>query len=170
MKKLLIIPLLLIIGSLIILWLVINPLRRELPILRHAINVNRGQLEAYARIMNQKDKVSEVSQKNQNYWEVVKQTALPRGQELDLITMLESLAEKQGVIQRLRLDESKPMANNDWRQSELFLELESSFVNIAKYLQQLEGLPYLLTLKTIRLNQAGDNNVHVILGGQILWQ
>ena len=96
MKKLLIIPLSLIISSLIILWLIINPLRHELPLLRQTININRGQMEAYLQTLNQKKQISGIDEKNQNNWTTVKQTALPRGQELDLITMLENLAEKQG--------------------------------------------------------------------------
>lgn len=170
LKKIVIIPCLLIIGSLVIWWLAINPLRHQLPTLRQTININRGQLETLTQIANQKKQTSATEDKNHQSWELIKQTALPRGQELTLITSLENMAEKNNITQRLRLDESKAVPNNNWRQSEMFLELESSFANIIMYLKQLESLPYLITFKTIRLNQSGTNNVHVILGGQILWQ
>ncbi|HNZ86568.1 MAG TPA: type 4a pilus biogenesis protein PilO [bacterium] len=85
----------------------------------------------------------------------IESTFLKKGEELDFIKMLESIALKNNINQTIVPETQKENTDNSFSTMNLKLTLTGSFKNVFNYIVEIESLPNYINIKSINITKVG---------------
>lgn len=86
----------------------------------------------------------------------IESTFMNKGEELDLIKILESTAVKNNVIQTIFPEISKEKSDNSFFVMNLKLNLTGSFSNVLAYIKDIETLRNYINIKSINITKSKE--------------
>lgn len=104
-------------------------------------------------------KLSETTERLKSARKIIDQLKsqfLPNGEELELITAVEGIGDKQGVTTRLTMDQGKGLPGLTDYNKTYSLSIVGPYTKVMDALIDFERLPFLATYSTLTLN-AGSN-------------
>lgn len=87
--------------------------------------------------------------------QTINKAILYRTRELEFITTLESVADKNGVEQKIQLGELRQQEISRFYSMPVQISLQGGFANTMRYLQGLERLPFYINIHKIGFNSGG---------------
>lgn len=97
-----------------------------------------------------------------------------KNKELEFITTMEGLAEKNTVSQKLSLDLNKAKKFNDYSIIPISLNLNGKYVDIIKYLINLEEINYYININSINITKTSSNantsSVNATINANSYWK
>lgn len=157
-------------------FLIILPSAREIRLIRKQVLEERMRLEKlYMRGQLQK-------RVRENYYSI-KESAdwldnilLKENQELQYITALESIADKNGIKLKINVGESVKMEGFPFSTLNISLDLVGSWPQIMLFLNDLENLPYYTNIKEIVFarqqgfgNEQTSRDISATVSAQTFW-
>lgn len=149
-------------------------------------NETKSQLEAMQKSNQSKEETEKNYHLIKNDLSTIEAVIPKRGEELSFITVLEEIANKNQLTQKINIILAKNEQTNSVDQEILPFQitLDGNFYNFLNYLVDLELSQYYLNIEKVQINQSqlpiktfiegepliNPNEVHVILTGNSYWQ
>jgi Tfp pilus assembly protein PilO len=176
-----------VIGFLVIIFIIfhffIAPTLNDIKKLSNDIIFQKIDLEN--KLINEKKLISlnEKILKIEPQLEKLDQIYINKNRDLEFITTMEGMAEKNSMNQKIIFDPSTGVVEQDYKKVLLNFELNGNYFNFLKYLNDLETLPYYINIFNIEasignsnLNQANDhafnskNNINIVMSANTFWK
>lgn len=158
----------------VIIFIVI-PAVRDIKTLNQKIIDQRTLLESrYEKRLSIKNAIKNFNSLQPQVPTLVKSIYLNPGNEIEFITSLETLAEKNRLSQTVNFDNtSGEAASQNTKKVPIEILLSGDYINIVKYIQDLEKLNFYLIITSIssapRVNDA-SGNIRTLLRGYTFWK
>ena len=113
---------------------------------------------------------------------ILDKTFVQQDQELELITAMEKLANKNNITQKINLEINKKNNNENYQQIPLKISTRGNFINLINYIIGLETLNYYININSIQLSsnssalfkmpdeQTMQNNINAIITANVYLQ
>lgn len=82
---------------------------------------------------------------------------ISKNRELEFITTLEDIAEKNSVEQKLNISDTTKIGKNGYETALLEIKVQGLFPNIMEYLRSIESLNYYINIKSLNVNKMGGS-------------
>jgi len=156
----------------LIVYFIIWPTIKDIKTINYAVYLERLDLEKKYQKGQLLRTTIENFEKIKPEQDKLKNVFVIEGQELEFITSLEQIAEKNQVDQELKLATSDDVNRPSSYSLPLTLKINGSFIGILKYLRDLENLDYYFSINSITLdtestNRVTDDHISAILSGNI---
>lgn len=105
------------------------------------------------------------------------QIFISKDQELDFVTTLENLATKNNITQKISM--SPPAMVSNYSKTPIQIATTGNFNNQVNYLKSIEGLPYMINVKSIEItpvdanrdsNTTGTGVVNILFTMDTFWK
>lgn len=106
------------------------------------------------QVLNKKSNSEMSKSKSKNFEErisLIDSNFMKRGDELNLIKLLEATAAQNSVIQNISPTISKDTSENSFYLMNLKLNIEGSFKNVLNYIQSIESLQHYINITSINM-------------------
>lgn len=144
--------------------LIVIPSISEIRLIKNQVNEERERLEK----LYTKGQIRRYVQKNfeniKNDAEFLDNVILKENQELEYITSIESLAEKNNISITMTTGEPQKKSEQSFSELEFIFSVSGSWKNIIKWIEDVELLPYYTNMSEISIttnNQQEQNNRRV---------
>jgi Tfp pilus assembly protein PilO len=163
------------ISILLIIYLLIFPSINNIKNLR--ISIVNQKIDEATRISKEKnmDRLNEKLKKIEPELEQVKNIFLVRDRELEFITALEGIADKDNISQKINLNTDTATNLQQIKKIPITITITGTFQNFIKYLNDLENLRYYININTVNLAStqnmsSGAETVTAQISALTYWQ
>lgn len=168
-KKTIVIALVGVFMFLFVLVLLVIPAMREMKRLNNEMLNRRIELERLYKRGQSTKKVAEDLKNITGELPYLKHSILKRGQELEFITALESVARAHQLVHRLEFVKREGIPREENLESEgVVIGLQGRFLNVYQYLAELDRLPFYLLIQNLTVQSDERAGTFGVRGGGLL--
>ena len=146
----------------LIVYLVILPTIKTIKNQSDLIVVQKIELEKRMSRVNNMANLSEKLKKVEPKKDTIEQTFINKNRELEFITTLEGIAEKNNVVQKINLESVKP-GEQSYFKTPLNINASGEYNSLLNYIINLETLKYYINIKSLQFSSAQDQYTLVVL-------
>ncbi|MEK7211611.1 MAG: type 4a pilus biogenesis protein PilO [Patescibacteria group bacterium] len=155
---------------------IVLPAIKEIKSLNKQILNQRALLESrYEKRLNIKNAIKNYNSYRPRVPELLASVYLNAGNEIEFITALEKISEKNSLEQKINFDTENGGENqseNTWRVP-IDIQLSGNYLNILRYLEQTEKLNFYLVIDRFSVSPKTSDfsgNVRAVIGGHTFWK
>jgi Tfp pilus assembly protein PilO len=154
--KILTINCLLLLGLFCVIYFIILPSLKEINRIKTSINQERIDLEEKYQKSQGLKKLTTNLKTIEGKVEHIDQVFISENRELEFITALEQIADKNNVTQKITLGKVQAVTvDKFYKKFPLQIQAQGTYINLIDYLQDLETLTYYINIKSIELSGGG---------------
>ncbi len=163
-QKIFVLPSVLLIASFLVFYFLILPSIAKIKEIRSEILNQKIELKNNIKQSQNINKLNEELKNIKPKMEKLDQIFINKNRELDFITLIESIADKHALEQKISLNPGQDNPEEIYKTSPINISLKGNYSNIIKYLKDIESIKYYLNVKSISISSDGSQKDYNIIG------